>query len=66
LYLGYTKADDPSPSFYVVEAGEALNNARQVYFAKGLATDDTSPTGDGVASGPSTYNPTRLSDPTNR
>jgi hypothetical protein len=66
FYLGYTNVDDKEPSFYVVEAGEALNYARQVFFARGRASDSTSPTGDGVATGLSTYNPTRLSDPMNR
>jgi len=65
FYLGYEKEDTLSPTFYLVEAGQALNYVRQVYYSKGVASDDTTPDGDGVAKGISTYNPSRLSDPAN-
>lgn len=65
FYLGY-KDNETIPSFYVIEAGDAINSVRQVYYGNGFATGTPKdPAGPGVAKGKSTYNPTLLSDPQN-
>jgi hypothetical protein len=59
FYLVYQ--EDPStPSFYVIEAGEAQDNARQVF-----KSDRSWYGGTAFAQGWATYNPSRLSNPMN-
>jgi hypothetical protein len=59
FYLVYQN-DETVPSRYVIEAGEALDTARQVFMS-----DKSFPSGIGFAEGWSTYNPSLLSNPMN-
>jgi hypothetical protein len=45
VYLGYRLASDATPSFYVFEAGTALGEARQLYFAAHMDDSITQPSG---------------------
>lgn len=38
LFLGYRHANDPEPSFFILEAGTATGQAKQLYFAPTLDT----------------------------
>lgn len=56
MYLGYRHANDPSPSFYLLEAGTAFGEAKMLYFGKTLDTTIVQPTW---------YNPTPYSSRNN-
>lgn len=40
VYLGYRRADDRAPSFYLLEAGTATGEAKMIYFSKTMGPID--------------------------
>ncbi|WP_437683550.1 hypothetical protein [Sorangium sp. So ce131] len=56
MYLGYRHMHDPEPSFYLLEAGTAMGEAKVLYFGKTI---------DATIVQPSWYDPTPFSSPSN-